>query len=100
MKLFNGIQLLETIFWQILAIISWPISLISGLFSFISEGRSTIQTDLLILLIYPVGMTAFLILITSKRKSWIPVIILHLSLLFSFFFTWKSVFGGYDFMIG
>ena len=99
-NLFSGKELLETIYWQIIYLISWPIGLISGLLNIIGEGPGTKFTDLLITLIYPAGMGAVLSLVLSKRRNWISVIVLHLSLLLSFFSVWKAVLTGYDFMIG
>jgi len=99
-QIFSAKQLLETLLWQTMAIISWPITLISAVFAFFKHGGLPTFMTLIKSLIYPAGMISLVLVFIFKQKGWIPLILTHLLIIASFVTVWLPVINGYDFMIG
>ncbi len=97
---FNTRQLFETLFWQGISIITWPIAMIVGSLNFLINGALPDLVTVFSIGIYPLIWLAFLGLVLSKKRKWFSLIIMHLLLVLSFINTWLAVFNGYDFMVG
>jgi len=98
--IFNFRQLLETLLWQAIALVGWPLSLLGSLLNFFWRGYSPDLDALLKILLYPAGIITCLLFLICRKNNWIPLIILHLLLILSFINIWSPVLNGYDFMIG
>jgi hypothetical protein len=97
---FKSRQLFETLFWQGISIIAWPVAMIVGFLDFLGTGNLLDLRTTLSLAIYPLIWLAVLLLIFSKKGKWISLAILHILLVLSFIITWFPVFNGYNFMVG
>jgi len=97
---FSVSQLLETLLWQGLGLIAWPITLIMAFVSPLFSGNLPQLSDLLILFLYPLIEISLVMVLVLKNKKWIPLISAHIMVLISFTITWMAVFTGYNFMVG
>lgn len=99
-SLFSIKELIETLFWQAISLIGWPVPLLVGALNYLqNRNLSDLRTALFVSL-YPAIWLIVLSLIFIKKGKWILLVILHLLLILSFIVTWDSVFKGYDFMVG
>ena len=99
-SLFNFIQLIETLFWQAISLIGWPLPLFVSALNYLRNQNLSDLRTVLIVSIYPAVWLIASSLIFIKKGKWILLVILHLLLILSFFVTWLSVLKGYDFMVG
>ena len=93
-------QLLETMFWQSLGLIAWPITLVMALLSPLFSGSLPRLDELFNLIQYPLLELSLILIIIGKKNKWIPFILSHILLLMSFIMAWTAVLGGYNFMVG
>ena len=99
-SLFNIKELIETLFWQAISLIGWPVALIVGALNYLRNRNLSDLRTALFVSIYPAIWLIAPSLIFIKKGKWILLVILHLLLILSFFVTWLSVLKGYDFMVG
>lgn len=97
---FNISQLLETIFWQAMGLITWPITLVMALISPILSGSLPRLGDIFSLILYPLIEISLILIIVGKKNKWIPFLVSHILILISFIMAWTAVLEGYNFMVG
>jgi len=97
---FNISQLLETLFWQGMGLIAWPITLFMALINPLFSGSLPRLGDIFNLILYPLIEISLILIIAGKKNKWIPVIVSHILILMSFIMAWTAVLGGYNFMMG
>lgn len=97
---FSALLLLETLFWQSLSLIGWPIVLVVGSLNFLLNGALPDLVSAISIGIYPFIWLVLLTLVLAEKRKWFSLIILHLLLVLSFINTWLPVFNGYNFMVG
>ena len=93
-------DLIEVLFWQVLATFTWPVAILGGCFNVFLHAKLTDLGTLAIILVYP-GMLFLLIRIWRAKASrrW-ELVLLHFLISFSFAAVWYQVLNGYDFMTG
>lgn len=96
----NFSQLLETIFWQGMGLVAWPITLLMALISPLFSGSLPRLNDLFSLFLYPLIEISLILIIVGKNNKSILLLVSHILILMSFIMTWTSVLGGYNFMVG
>jgi len=97
---FNISQLLETLFWQGMGLIAWPITLFMALISPLFSGSLPRLGDIFKLILYPLIEISLIFIIAGKKNKWIPLLVSHILILMSFVMVWTAVLGGYNFMVG
>ena len=97
---FNINQLLETLFWQGMGLIAWPITLVMALISPLFSGSLPRISDILSLILYPMIEISLILIIVGKKYKWIPLLASHILILMSFIMAWTAILGGYNFMVG
>ena len=97
---FNINQLLETLFWQGMGLIAWPITLVMALISPLFSGSLPRISDILSLILYPMIEISLILIIAGQKNKWIPLLASHILILMSFIIVWTAILGGYNFMVG
>lgn len=99
-RIYSFSESMETLLWQGIAVIGWPLAILGGFASLIQQENVSNLVSLLIVLIYPTMLLLLIFVLFSKRsKQWV-LILLHILLTCSFAAIWYQVINGYDFMIG
>lgn len=96
---FTARQMFETLFWQGVSLIGWPIALLMGTINFLQQGSASDLSTILSIGIYPLLWLSTILLILLKKK-WFPFLALHLLIILSFAAVWIPVIIGYDFGLG
>ena len=99
-SIFNISQLLETLFWQGMGLIAWPITLFMALINPLFSGSLPRLGDIFSLILYPLIEISLILIIAGKKNKWIPVLVSHILILMSFIMAWTAILGGYNFMVG
>ena len=97
---FNIRQLLETLFWQGMGLIAWPITLVMALISPLFSGSLPRLGDIFSLILYPLIEISLILIIAGKKYKWILLLVSHILILMSFIMAWTAILGGYNFMVG
>ena len=97
---FNLRQLLETLFWQGMGLIAWPITLVMALISPLFSGSLPRLGDIFSLILYPLIEISLILIIAGKKYKWILLLVSHILILMSFIMAWTAILGGYNFMVG
>ena len=97
---FSISQLMETMFWQGIGLIAWPITLVIALISPLFSGSLPRLGDIFSLILYPLIEISLILIIVGKKNKWIPCLVSHILILMSFIIAWTAVLGGYNFMVG
>jgi len=93
-------QILEALFWQVLGLIAWSVTLIMTLVDSWFSGALPRLHDIFSLLLYPLIEISLLMVLILKKNKWIPLILIHILLLMTFSITWNAVLKGYNLMVG
>ena len=96
----SGRQLIDTLFWQGISFIGWPLAMVGSSLNYLYNGYMPDLRTTLSISIYPFIWLAVFLLIFLKRKKWIPLLLTHILVLISFIITWNAVLKGYNFMVG
>jgi len=96
----NISQLLDTLFWQGMGLIAWPITLVIALISPLFSGSLPRLGDIFSFILYPLIEISLILIIAGKKNKWIPLLVSHILILMSFTMAWTAVLGGYNFMVG
>jgi hypothetical protein len=97
---YTHLEFLETLLWQGLSLIAWPIALPLGVAIPLVSGSLPPLKEILSLSLYPLIEFSLLLTLILKRYKWIPFLISHILFLTSMAITWKAVLRGYNFMVG
>ena len=97
---FNISQLLETMFWQGIGLIAWPITLVMAMTSPLFSGSLPRIGDIFNFILYPLIEISLILIIVGKKNKWIPFLVGHILILMSFIMAWTAVLEGYNFMVG
>ena len=96
---FSFLKLLEVVYWQGMVAFTWPFLILNLIFFQILGNPPDLKT-LLSILVYPIGWILLCLTLFLKKGKWVTLILLHITIIISFFIVWNSVFSGYDFMVG
>lgn len=78
--------------------VGWPFALLGLMISIPFGAEPTSQAFLL--LVYPAIQFLLIRSVITKTPHRVEIILLHISLIFSFVVMWYYVLNGYDFMVG
>ena len=96
-RIYSFRELVETLLWQGMGAVGWPLALIGGAANLLLQGKLTGLPSLLLVVIYPIMLLLIILVLSSKRpKPW-TLILLHVLITFSFAAVWYQVLNGYEF---
>ena len=96
-RIYSIRELIETLLWQGMGAMGWPLALIGGVANLLLQGKLTGLSSLLLVVIYPIMLLLLILVLSSKRpKPW-TLILLHMLITFSFAAVWYQVLNGYEF---
>ena len=98
--LYTTSELAETLLWQGMGAIAWPLVFLGVILSVLFGGHTPDLGSVLMILVYPCILVLAIRVFTARALRLWPLVLLHLLLALSFAAVWLHVLNGYEFMVG
>ncbi len=99
-RLYTISELAETLLWQGMGAIAWPLVFLGVILSVLFGGHTPDLGSVLMILVYPGILVLAIRVFTARALRLWPLVLLHLLLALSFAAVWLHVLNGYEFMVG